>query len=93
MQQVRDLGLDKRCWILAGVGPVKSLRALEHMRREVPGMYVPDDGGARDCAAYRRNGSPDEGLALCAEIIQQVKEIPGRGGRARHGVRLGGGYS
>ena len=36
-------GLDERCSILAGVGPVKSLRALEHMRSEVPGMYVPDE--------------------------------------------------
>jgi methylenetetrahydrofolate reductase (NADPH) len=79
MQQVRDLGLDKRCWILAGVGPVKSLRALEHMRREVPGMYVPETvvGRLKGVPAER---VPDEGLALCAEVIQQVKEIPGVAG-------------
>src|SRR4029453_7238822 len=47
MAQVRDLGLDRKCWILAGVGPVKSVRAVEHMRREVPGMYVPDSVVAR----------------------------------------------
>src|SRR5262249_54850857 len=28
MQHVRDLGLDQRCSILAGVGPVRSLRAM-----------------------------------------------------------------
>jgi methylenetetrahydrofolate reductase (NADPH) len=79
MQQVRDLGLDQRCAILAGVGPVKSLRALEHMRQEVPGMYVPDS------VVQRLRGVPedqvsDEGLKLCAEIIQQVREIPGVAG-------------
>lgn len=79
MQQVRDLGLDKRCFILAGVGPVKSLRALEHMRREVPGMYVPDAVVAR-LKGVPAERVPDEGLALCAEVIQQVKEIPGVAG-------------
>ena len=62
-----------------GVGPVKSLRALEHMRSEVPGMYVPDS------VVQRLRGVPDdrvsaEGLALCSEIIQQVREIPGVAG-------------
>ena len=79
MQRVCDLGLDKRCYILAGVGPVKSLRALEHMRNEVPGMYVPDE------IMRRLRGVPpdkvaDEGLKLCSEIIAQVKEIPGVSG-------------
>jgi methylenetetrahydrofolate reductase (NADPH) len=79
MQQVRDLGLDKRCSILAGVGPVKSLRALEHMRREVPGMYVPDT------VVRRLHGVPEdrvaaEGLKLCSEIIAEVKTIPGVAG-------------
>ena len=79
MAQVRDLGLDRRCSILAGVGPVKSIRAMEHMRAEVPGMYVPED------VVRRLRGVPDdrvaaEGLKLCSEIIQQVREIPGVAG-------------
>jgi methylenetetrahydrofolate reductase (NADPH) len=79
IDRVRDLGFDKRCFILAGVGPIKSLRAMEHMRREVPGMYVPDD------VIRRLRGVPDdrvaaEGLKLCSEIIQQVKDIPGVAG-------------
>ena len=79
MEQVRDLGLDGKCWILAGVGPVKSLRALEHMRREVPGMYVPDSVFAR-LNGVPSERVPAEGIALCAEVIQQVKEIPGVAG-------------
>ncbi|MBV9170726.1 MAG: methylenetetrahydrofolate reductase [Chloroflexi bacterium] len=79
MQRVRDLGLHERCSILAGVGPVKSLRALEHMCRDVPGMYVPEE------IIRRMRGVPEdrvsaEGLAICAETIQQVREIPGVSG-------------
>jgi methylenetetrahydrofolate reductase (NADPH) len=79
MEQVRNLGLDRKCFVLAGVGPVKSLRALEHMQREVPGMYVPDD------VVRRLRGVPAdrvaaEGLALCSEIITQVRTIPGVAG-------------
>jgi methylenetetrahydrofolate reductase (NADPH) len=79
MADVRALGLHERCWVLAGVGPVKSLRALEHMRSEVPGMFVPDK------LVRRLRGVPsdrvaEEGLKLCAETIQQVREIPGVAG-------------
>jgi methylenetetrahydrofolate reductase (NADPH) len=79
MQHVCDLGLDQRCSILAGVGPVRSLRALEFMRGEVPGMYVPDE------VVRRLRGVPAdqvsaEGLKLCSEIIAEVKEIPGVAG-------------
>ncbi|MGH2583664.1 MAG: methylenetetrahydrofolate reductase [Dehalococcoidia bacterium] len=79
MEQVRGLGLHERCHVLAGVGPVRSLRALDHMRREVPGIHVPD------AVVRRLSGVPEdrvavEGLALCAEIIRQVREIPGVAG-------------
>jgi methylenetetrahydrofolate reductase (NADPH) len=79
MEQVRDLGLDQRCFVLAGVGPVKSIRALQHMQSEVPGMYVPDN------VVRRLRGVPDdrvaaEGLVVCSEIIAQVKAIPGVAG-------------
>ena len=79
LERVRDLGLDRRCAILAGVGPVKSLRALEHMRSEVPGMYVPDE------VVRRLRGVPDdqgaaEGQRLCVEIIEQVRALPGVAG-------------
>ena len=79
MQKVHDFGFDRKAFILAGVGPIKSLRALEFMRGEVPGMYVPDD------VVRRLRGVPGdkvaaEGLKLCSEIIQQVREIPGVAG-------------
>lgn len=78
MQQVRDLGLDKRCHILCGVGPIRSLRALEFLST-LPGVVIPDH------VAQRMRGVPEdrmeqEALTLCAETIQQLKEIPGISG-------------
>lgn len=79
MEQVRALGLERRCFILAGVGPIRSLRALEHMRRNLPGVHIPDE------IAHRLRSVPEdrvaaEGLAVCAEIIRQLREIPGVAG-------------
>jgi len=79
MEDVRALGLHERCAILAGIGPVKTLRALEHMRAEVPGMHIPDS------VVKRLKGVPedkvsDEGLKLAVELVQQMKEIKGVAG-------------
>ena len=79
MAEVRDLGLDGRCKVLAGVGPVRSLRALEHMRGNVPGLWIPDEIGRR-LRGVPPGRVADEGMTLCAEIIQQVLQIPGVSG-------------
>ena len=76
MTELRDLGVTERCAVIAGIGPVRSLRVLEVLRSEVPGIYVPED------VVRRLHGVPsdrvaDEGIRLCAETIQQVAEIPG----------------
>jgi methylenetetrahydrofolate reductase (NADPH) len=76
MHDVRELGVDQRCAVIAGVGPIRSHRALEFLRSKVPGVYVPDD-------VYRRlRGVPsdrvaEEGKKLCVETIQQLREMPG----------------
>ena len=79
MAQVRDLGLHEKCAILAGVGAVRSVKALDYMRDHVPGVEVPDAAHDR-----LRNVPPGrqaaEGVKLAAEIIQQVAEIPGVAG-------------
>jgi methylenetetrahydrofolate reductase (NADPH) len=79
MTEVRDLGLTRRCKIIAGLGPVRSLRALEHMRTAVPGISIPDE------VDRRLRGVPgdrveQEGLEMCAELIQQVLGVPGVSG-------------
>ena len=79
MAQVRELGLHERCYILAGVGAIRSRRALDFIRDKVPGVHVPDD-------VYRRlNGVPAdqtaaEGARLAAETIQELATIDGVAG-------------
>jgi methylenetetrahydrofolate reductase (NADPH) len=79
MADVRDLGLDRRCRVLAGVGPVRSLRALEFMSNHIPGLWIPDAIGRR-LRGVPAGRVADEGLAICAEIIQQILQIPGVSG-------------
>jgi methylenetetrahydrofolate reductase (NADPH) len=77
MARVRDLGLDRRAFILAGVGPLASARAARWMRAHVPGIHIPDSvierlERARDPAA--------EGTELCVELMQRIRAIPGVAG-------------
>jgi methylenetetrahydrofolate reductase (NADPH) len=76
LSEVRDLGLDQRCAILAGVGPVRSIRALEHLTASLPGVQIPA------ALARRLRGVPAgqvaaEGLRICADTIQQLLQLPG----------------
>jgi methylenetetrahydrofolate reductase (NADPH) len=79
MDQVRDLGLHERCYILAGVGPIRTLRALDHMRNNVPGLHIPDQIDRR-LRGVPADAVADEGMRLAAEIVQMVREIPGVAG-------------
>lgn len=79
MKQVVDLGLAERVAILAGVGPIKSLGAARYMATKVPGMDVPDEIIERIKATPKEKRA-EEGIQLCVEIIEQVREIPGVAG-------------
>jgi 5,10-methylenetetrahydrofolate reductase len=43
MDKVRELGLHKQTYILAGVGPLKSPGMARYMKNNVPGILVPDE--------------------------------------------------
>ncbi|MEW6308347.1 MAG: methylenetetrahydrofolate reductase [Bacillota bacterium] len=76
MEGVRSAGLHKRIHILGGVIPVKSAAALKYMAT-VPGMRIPAQ------LVKRMEGAADpeqEGVALCVEIIQQLRQIEGVAG-------------
>ncbi len=79
MEQVRDLGLDEQCYILAGVGAVRSRRALDFMRDHVPGVEVPDAVYHR-LTAVPADQIAAEGARLAAETIAQLAQIPGVAG-------------
>jgi methylenetetrahydrofolate reductase (NADPH) len=79
MARISDLGLDRRCHILAGVGPIRSHRALAHLGR-IPGVYIPDWVSDRLTAAGGTEQFRQEGEKLCAEIIAGLTEVPGVAG-------------
>jgi methylenetetrahydrofolate reductase (NADPH) len=80
MDQVEALGLNGKVFILVGVGPLRSAKTAEWMRKNVPGMHVPDAliarlAGAKDQAR--------EGREICIELIQTIREM-----RGVHGVHI-----
>ncbi len=79
MARVVDLGLHEQVYILAGVGPVRSLRAAHFMRDQVAGLDVPDWVVAR-LEGLPKAEQQRAGLELCIEIAQQVREIEGVAG-------------
>ena len=74
MAIVRDSGLDEELYILAGVMPVKSSKALEFMADSVPGMRIPPDSIKRLAGA---DDPQEEGIKMTAEIVEELKEVPG----------------
>jgi methylenetetrahydrofolate reductase (NADPH) len=78
-QRVQDLGLDKRCYYLVGVGPLRSEKVAEFMRTKVPGVYIPDEVVDRLRKAPKKQ-KRKEGKRICVEIIQQILELPGVAG-------------
>jgi methylenetetrahydrofolate reductase (NADPH) len=78
MCRVRDQGLDERCFILPTVGPITSFEHLERLRK-LPGFLFPEH------LERRLHGVPaertaEEGVAICAETIAALTEIPGVAG-------------
>ena len=66
MGRVHDLGVDKRVPILAGVAPIRSVKAATFMRDEVPGMEVPDLLVRRmQQAGDDKKKREAEGIAIC----------------------------
>ena len=82
MQRVRDLGLHERVFLLIGVGPLRTEKAAEYMRTKVPGVWIPDAVVDR-LAKTPKEQKREEGMRICIEIIQQIREIEGV-----HGVHL-----
>jgi methylenetetrahydrofolate reductase (NADPH) len=74
MEGVRAQGLDKRTAILAGVMPVKSVKALLHMENEVPGIRIPQSCFTRMENTKDQN---EEGVKMAVETILALRKIEG----------------
>ncbi len=79
MEGVRKMGLHKKCYILAGVTPMKSVGAARYMKNRVPGMDVPADVVER-MASVPKEKQPDEGVDICIETIERLKKVEGVAG-------------
>jgi methylenetetrahydrofolate reductase (NADPH) len=78
MAAVRDNGYDQQAHILAGVMPVRSVKALINMRDNVPGSMIPDECIKRmDVVKESKEDSIEVGVAMAVEIIKRLREIPG----------------
>ncbi len=79
MEGVRQRGLHKKCHILAGVTPIKSVGAARYMQKRVPGMDVPQEIVDR-MASVPKEKQPEEGTDICIEIIERLKKVEGVAG-------------
>jgi methylenetetrahydrofolate reductase (NADPH) len=80
MAAVRRDGTDKRLYILAGVGPLSSARSAEWIRDNIAGVHIPDEIIRRLRGAQKQG---EEGIRICVELMQQLREIDGV-----HGVHV-----
>jgi len=77
MEQVCSRGLHKKCKILAGVTPLKSAGMTKYMRDKVAGVSVPNYYVER---MSRAEDPKVEGVNICVEQIQQLRQIEGVAG-------------
>ncbi|TFH37941.1 MAG: methylenetetrahydrofolate reductase [Anaerolineales bacterium] len=90
MAKVRELGLHKQLYILAGVGPLKSPGMARYMRDQVPGLDVPSEFVDRMLAVTEGMDPEDkkaraqawrqEGIQIAIELIGQMQKIEGVAG-------------
>ena len=77
LKQVEDIGLLGKVYILVGVGPLRSAKAADWMRTNVPGIHIPD-------AIIKRMAGAEkpalEGRQVCIDLIQEIQELKGVAG-------------
>jgi len=90
MKKSVDLGVTESVAVLAGVGPLKSTGMARYMRDNVPGITVPDEiiermagavqGISKDDKKARSQAWRSEGIQICIEQIEELKEVDGVAG-------------
>ena len=79
MKLARDRGLTEKVYIMAGMTPMKSVGMARYMKNRVPGMDVPDELVKR-LADTPKEKQAEEGITICVEAIQRLKEVEGVAG-------------
>lgn len=79
MKRAVDMGLHEKCYILAGVTPMKSVGMARYMAKQVPGMDVPDPLIKRLQGAGKGKVAA-EGIRFAVEQIEEFKQMEGVAG-------------
>lgn len=79
MKRVVDRGYHEKCYLLAGITPLKSVGMAKYMANFVPGIDVPEELIKRMQGVDKKD-APAEGIKIATEMIQEMKEIPGVAG-------------
>ena len=79
MKMAADQGLTKKTYILGGLTPLKSAGMARYMNNEVAGMDIPDEIIKR-MDSVAKDKQSEEGLKICIETIEQLREIDGISG-------------
>ena len=79
MKKAVDMGLHEKCYILAGVTPMKSVGMARYMAKQVPGMDVPENLIKRLQGAGKGKVAA-EGIKFAVEQIEEFKEMEGVAG-------------
>ena len=74
-----DMGVHEKCYILAGVTPMKSVGMAQYMAKSVPGMDVPDSLIKRLREAGKGKVA-EEGIQFAVEQIEEFKQMEGVAG-------------
>ncbi|RPH53716.1 MAG: methylenetetrahydrofolate reductase [Acidobacteria bacterium] len=77
MVEVRAQGLDRRCHLVVGVGPLPSVRTARWLNGNVPGVRIPGEviGRLEQATDPKR-----EGIKICIETVHALREIAGVAG-------------
>jgi len=79
MKQAVDRGLHEKCYILAGVTPMKSVGMAKYMAKFVPGMDVPESVVKRLQGVDKKQQAA-EGIKMAIEQIEEFKQMEGVAG-------------
>ena len=79
MKMVVELGLHEKCYILAGITPMKSVGMAQYMAKAVPGMDVPESVIKRLRGAGKGKVA-EEGIKFALEQIEEFKGMEGIAG-------------
>lgn len=79
IQQANDQGLTEKCYIMAGITPLKSVGMSRYMQKFVPGLDVPEDYITR-LKGVDKKKQGDEGIKIAIDQIQEMKELKGIAG-------------